>query len=168
MLSTIIAAPSDLTAERTAEAMARSLAALVSAAVEGIVANVTIAGPREAGLARLADHAGCAFVEGETPLAWLDAALAATRGERLFVLRAGRAPGAGFIEEIQDLPTSATALMRDAPEAFLHRLWPGLAPLAGVIIDRPRLGGAAPADLAGLARLARPARVLRTRARICL
>ncbi|MFV0281305.1 MAG: transposase, partial [Rhodoblastus sp.] len=65
MLSAIVLAPNgaDPLSARANEAVARSLGALVGAAVANVVRDACIVGAPQAGLAALADHAGCALIE---------------------------------------------------------------------------------------------------------
>src|SRR3984893_9021201 len=85
-----------------AEALARTLASLVTAKVEGLIGDVRIAGPARKGLGGVANRAGCALIEAENEACWLRLALQAARGPDVFLLRCGRAPEAGFIEEAAD------------------------------------------------------------------
>jgi|GEM_PF-754437 hypothetical protein len=141
MLSTIVFCEDRLAAQiqaRLAEVLARTLASLVTAKVEGILADVRIAGPAGAGLEAVANHAGCAFVEAAAEADWLRAALEAAKERLAFLLRCGFAPDPGFIEEAAEflslLPKGAPSmLLRAEPEAFLERLAPSLAPAAGLI-----------------------------------
>src|SRR5579885_1164592 len=138
MLSTIVFCEDRLAAQiqaRLAEVLARTLASLVTAKVEGILADVRIAGPAGAGLEAVANHAGCAFVEAAAEADWLRAALEAAKERLAFLLRCGFAPDPGFIEEAAEflslLPKGAPSmLLRAEPEAFLERLAPSLAPAA--------------------------------------
>jgi len=119
-----------------AVAMSRSLASLIGAAVEGLIGDVTIAGPSGLGLSIIADHAGCAFVEAAGEAEWLGAALAVAKEQDLFLLRAGYVPGPGFIEELRDhlnLYAGQTGLFCQTPERWPERLFPALAPIAGAI-----------------------------------
>lgn len=126
-----------------AEALVRTLASLVTANVEGLLRDVVIAGPEGQGLGLIADEAGCGLIEAATEPEWLRGAVEAARGPDLLLLRSGHAPEAGFIEEAGDFisrrghaPEVRTARLHAAPEAFLERLFPRLAPLAGLIASR--------------------------------
>jgi hypothetical protein len=85
-----------------AEVLARTLASVVTAKVEGLLGDVRIAGPARKDLGVVANHAGCALIEAENETDWLGLALQAARGPDVFLLRCGRAPEAGFIEEAAD------------------------------------------------------------------
>lgn len=78
-------------------ALAVSLAALVPGAVEGLVAEVVILdrGSRD-GTARLADAAGCRFVENGD----LVDVVRAARGEWLLLIEPGARPLLGWIEQL--------------------------------------------------------------------
>src|SRR3984893_8714959 len=105
MLSTIVFCedkPASPPARDLAEVLARTLASLVTAKVEGLIGDVRIAGPAGNGLSLVVNHAGCALVEAENEANWLRLALEATRGPDVFLLRCGRAPEVGFIEEAGD------------------------------------------------------------------
>ncbi|HEY8580469.1 MAG TPA: transposase [Beijerinckiaceae bacterium] len=134
----------------------RTLAALVPAAIEGVVRDVLLAAPAAGeALARIADHAGCEMVVAP-PAELLAAAAARLKEPRVFVLRAGMAPQAGFIGELADLLAyrpDAPALLRAEPRSLLTRLAPGLARPAACVVPRAALqaGGAAP-EVAAIAR----------------
>src|SRR5271156_3918363 len=105
MLSTIVFCedwPAGRPGRDLAEVLARTLASLVTAKVEGLLGDVRIAGPARKGLGLVANHAGCALIEAENEMDWLRLALQAARGSDVFLLRCGRAPEAGFIEEAAD------------------------------------------------------------------
>src|SRR6266700_4108337 len=68
------------------EALVRSLASLVRAAVVGVLRDVTIVGAADDGLAHIADHAGCAFVEAADAQVGLAKALASSRLPLIFAL----------------------------------------------------------------------------------
>ncbi len=125
------------------EAMARTLASLVPAAVEGLIRDVTLAALTGADQARtIADHAGCSLAEAAAPEGVLAAGLAGVRNELVFILRAGYAPQAGFIEEIVDLFSLAesrsprSAIMRAIPDSLTTRLFPVMNPVHGLIARR--------------------------------
>jgi len=125
MLSTIVFCedkPASAPSRDLAEILARTLASLVPAKVEGLLGDVRIAGPAKKGLGVVANHAGCALVEAENEAGWLRLALQAARGPDVFLLRCGRAPEAGFIEEAGDflaansMDKSMTHMSRPHPE----------------------------------------------------
>jgi hypothetical protein len=155
-----------------AERLVRSLSSLIRANVEGLLGDVAIAGPTGHDLGLIADQAGSGLIEAATEAEWLRGAIEAARGPQLFLLRSGFAPQAGFIEEAGDLlraaPTPA-ARLRATPESFVQRLFPGAAPLAGLIAPRDRCLAALTAKsamtFAALARFFSSAPALRTDAR---
>ena len=120
-----------------AELLARTLASLVTAKVEGLLGDVRIAGPAGKNLSILANHAGCDLIEAENEAAWLGLALQEARGPNVFLLRCGRIPEAGFIEEAGDFLASHSkdqpraAYLHALPESFIERIFPSLAPVAG-------------------------------------
>lgn len=155
-----------------AEALVRTLASLVRANVEGLLRDVLIAGPEGRDLALIADHAGCGLVEAPAEPEWLRLALVAARGPDLLLLRSGHAPGAGFIEEAGDLVSgrggaagTRAARLHVAPEAFPERLFPSLAPLAGLIAPRDLCLRAIPGTFRHLVRHVGKAPALRSVAR---
>lgn len=155
-----------------AEALVRTLASLVRANVEGLLRDVVIAGPEGHGLGLIADHAGCGLIEAGTEPVWLRRALEAARGPNLLLLRSGHAPEPGFIEEVADLVSGGggNSMLRPArlhanPEAFPERLFPRLAPLAGLIAPRDLCLGAPSGRFDILVRHVGKAKVLRSRAR---
>ncbi|MGH6850711.1 MAG: transposase [Methylocella sp.] len=154
-----------------AEVLARTLASLVTAKVEGLLGDVRIAGPAQTGLSLVANHAGCALTEAENEMDWLSLALQAARGPDVFLLRCGRAPEAGFIEEAADFVAQKNggkrrqARLRAAPESFIERVFPPAAPLAGLIAPRSLLLRAPRGGFQKLARCIVPAATFHTRAR---
>jgi hypothetical protein len=148
VLSTIVlyeegSPPSRQRERDPAEALVRTLASLVRANVEGLLRDVIIAGPEGHGLGVIADHAGCGLIEAETEPMWLRRAIEAARGPELLLLRSGHAPEPGFIEEAWDFLAGRggasrirSARLHAVPERFLERLFPRLAPLAGLIAPR--------------------------------
>lgn len=151
------------------ESLARTLGSLVPANVVGLLADVAIAGPRGQGLDALADHAGCGLIEADTETEWLRLSLEAARGPDLLLLRAGRAPEGGFIEEAGDFLASGAAprvlRLHAAPETLLERLFPDWAPLAGLIAPRDLCLAAPSGRFSALAHHIRPAAAMRARAR---
>jgi hypothetical protein len=124
MLSALVIATDGKDAPVAADALVRTLAALVPAAIEGLVRDLTIAGLAGHDLASIADHAGCEFSESLAASDVIANGLKLVRGPHVFVLRAGHAPEAGFIEEIGDFlnrsgAAERGALMRQKPESFL-------------------------------------------------
>ncbi|MGQ0443575.1 MAG: transposase [Beijerinckiaceae bacterium] len=157
-----------------AEVLARTLASLVPAKVEGLLGDVRIAGPARKGLNLVANHAGCTLIEAENEMDCISLALRAARGPDVFLLRCGRAPEAGFIEEAADFlakntsDRSRAAHLRAAPESFLERVFPALAPIAGLIANRDLMLRAPRGGFLDLAGFVAPSTLLRTRARrIC-
>jgi hypothetical protein len=170
MLSTIVfCEDKPATGRNLTEVLARTLASLVTAKVEGLLGDVRIAGPAGKSLGVVANHAGCALIEAENEAEWLGLALQAARGPDVFLLRCGRAPEAGFIEEAADFLTANTkdraACLRAAPESFLERIFPPAAPLAGLIAPRGLLLHAPRGGFRKLARCIGPAATFQTRAR---
>ncbi|MCB1542662.1 MAG: transposase [Rhodoblastus sp.] len=169
MLSAIVLAPSDadLAAGRAQEAIVRSLAALVGAAVADVVRDACIAGAPHARLSAIADHAGCALVEEADSRARIEEALHAARGDRVFLLTAGYAPMSGFIDEMSDWALSAAPpamALRAEPDSLARRIFPALAPCAGVIALKRDIQAVVGDSPAALARKL-GARTLLTRAR---
>lgn len=155
-----------------AEALVRTLASLVRANVEGLLRDVVIAGPEGHGLGVIADHAGCGLIEAGTEPVWLRHAIEAARGPDLFLLRSGHVLEAGFIEEAGDFVSGGggasavrAARLHAAPEKFLERLIPWLAPTAGVIAPRDLCLRAPSSTFRSLARHIGDALVLRSCAR---
>jgi hypothetical protein len=136
MLSTIVFCedkPASASGRDLAEVLARTLASLVTAKVEGLLGDVRIAGPAGKGLGVVANHAGCALIEAENERDWLHLALQAARGPDVFLLRCGRAPDAGFIEEVADFLAKNT---KDKSLSQKSRPHPE-EPRSGVSKDEP-------------------------------
>jgi hypothetical protein len=172
MLSTIVFCedkPASASGRDLAEVLARTLACLVPAKVEGLLCDVRIAGPAGRGLSLVANHAGCALIEAENEADWLSLALQAARGPDIFLLRCGRAPEAGFIEEAADFlaakDSSRAAWLRAAPESFLERVFLSLAPAAGLIAPRYLMLRAPRGGFSNLASFVAPSTAFQTRAR---
>ncbi|HUZ90332.1 MAG TPA: transposase, partial [Methylocella sp.] len=137
----------------------------MTAKVEGLLGDVRIAGPAGKDLGVLANHAGCGLIEADTEADWLSIALREARGLDVFLLRCGRAPEAGFIEEARDFlaenpkDSSRAAFLHAVPESFFERLFPSLAPIAGLIASRDLMLRAPRGGFAKLARFIAPATV---------
>ena len=169
----VIITPQNVPGSDVPRALVRSLSALVSAAVEGVLRDMIVASalPESADLSRVADHAGCDVVTGADPAAALLAALGKARGANLFVLRPGRAPEEGYIDELAELvsTTNPAALLRERASGFATRLFPAFCPVAGVVGTRADLQRAAEsgaAEPASLARHLRAPLTMRHRARV--
>jgi hypothetical protein len=174
MLSTIVSCEDRSAGEAAgglAENLMRTLASLVTAKVEGLLSDVTIAGPAGMGLGAAANHAGCNFVEEACEEEWLSRALEAARGPYILVLRSGYAPEPGFVEEANDFLAGEAkgqlppAVLRAAPASFLERMAPSLAPAGGLIAPRDLLLRAAAGSFPKLVRRIAPAAAFRTRLR---
>jgi hypothetical protein len=148
----------------------RSLASLVEGAVAGLICDAALAGPIGAGLADIAEEAGCDFIEAPTPAEGLAAALARVRRTEVFLLNAGYAIDRSFIDEARDAAAfgglAQPRALRLAPESLLTRLAPNLAPAVGVLARKDALAKAHSGDLPTLARRLH-ARELTVRARRC-
>lgn len=168
MLSTIIlACDRRVPALSSHECVARTLGALVPALVAGVVRDLVVATLSKDTIMRdIADEAGCGAAFSDTPDGILAAGLAAARGDFLLVLRAGYAPGAGFIEQVGDFLNDGggAALLRIEPDSLLTRLAPNSARVEGIILPRSRVAPGA-GDLRTLARGAGPTRTLAARLR---
>jgi hypothetical protein len=103
--------------------LAHTLAVLVSGAVDGLVSDVIVLdhGSRD-GSARVADAAGCRFVQQ-----WeLPDVLRTARGEWIMLLEPGARPQAGWIEEILEHASLSKAAARFSassryPKPFFKR-----------------------------------------------
>ena len=150
------------------EAVVASLAALVPAVIAGLVREASLAVTAgDAAMREIADHAGCRLVEAVAAADVLPAALAAARGPRVLVLRAGCVPEQGFAEELADFLRSDPAdcaLLRQMPARGLARILPSLAPVAGLVGAQSAMLEAGRRSLADLARTLHPSRVFRCRA----
>lgn len=145
--------------------LAYTLAVLVSGAVDGLVSDVIVLdnGSRD-GSARVADAAGCRFVDK-----WdLGEVLRTARGEWLMLLEPGARPQPGWIEEVLEYASLAKAPARFSPsrsfpKPFLKR-WQRKGPLElGLVMPkRQAVALAQPGmELSGLAK-ASSARKLRS------
>ena len=138
------------------EAVLRSLASLVDGCVQGLVGDAVLVGPTEdAGLASIADEAGCELVAAQAPADALAQALVLARREGVLLLTSGYAVERGFFEEIGDAlnfgdPAQAYVL-RAAPRSLLTRLAPSLAEPAALVARKAALKPGAD-DVPALAR----------------
>lgn len=166
MLSAIVLLPSPPEASPPPEAIVRTLAALVPAAIEGVVRDVVIAASaRSPDLVRIGDHAGCDIVAAEAE-ALLGAACEKLKAPAILVLRAGRVPEQGFVNELADLAAygpQQSALLREASRTLLTRLFPGLAPAAGVVAPRDMVAQTRRPSVRALARALNSPIVLKAR-----
>lgn len=151
--------------ERLHQGLVRSLAALVPALMQDCLREATIVGAPDAGLEKIADHAGCGLALDRDPARALAAALGDARCDRVFVLRAGCVPLSGYIDELKDLDGAPRALaLRLEPAGFAQRLAPRLSPVVGLSAPRRSCLEIRFSDAAEGARKLR-ASTLRTRAR---
>ena len=122
---------------RRNELVLRSLASLVEGAVDGLIADVALVGPSDAGFGKIADEAGCVLVENDAPAKGAAEALAGARQSNVFFFLAGHAIDRGFIEEARDAIAfgglKAARVLRAAPESLLTRLAPSLARPVGLL-----------------------------------
>ena len=98
--------------------LAYTLAVLVSGAVDGLVSDVIVLdhGSRD-GSARVADAAGCRFVDK-----WeLHDVLRTARGEWIMLLEPGARPQAGWIEEVLEHASLSKAPARFSPSSRFRR-----------------------------------------------
>jgi len=138
------------------ELVLRSLASLVEGAVDGLIADVALVGPRGAGFGKIADEAGCVLVENDAPAKGVAEALAGARQSNVFFFLAGHAIDRGFIEEARDAIAfgglKAARVPRAAPESLLTRLAPSLARPVGLLARKEVIIRAEATDLPKLAR----------------
>ena len=153
---------------RAQEAVVRSLGVLVGASVADLVRDACIAGPPGLRLETVADHAGCALVEHADAARALRGALAQARCDHVLVLDGGAAPAFGFLDELSDWLSArgahAAAAFRLEAETFSQRLFPSMAPVAGLVARKTDCLAVDGFDTPSLARRLR-AKTLRTRAR---
>lgn len=127
-------------------AVIKTLGALVELVVADIVADATIVTPPDAAIHGVENSAGCTIVEDARLGAGLYRALPRARRDTALVLMPGYAPAGTFRAEIELALAAdgakALALVAE-PETFFQRLWPGLAPTAGLVASRTRLAEAA-------------------------
>lgn len=98
--------------------LAHTLAVLVSGAVDGLVSDVIVLdhGSRD-GSARVADAAGCRFIEK-----WeLNEVLRMARGEWIMLLEPGARPQAGWVEEVLEHASLSKAPARFTPSRRFRR-----------------------------------------------
>jgi hypothetical protein len=171
MLSTFILMPATGDAPPALGALVRTLGALVPAIVEGLVRDVTVIAPNaDAGVRRIADHAGCDLVENADFDAALREGIAKARSPIVFLLRAGAFLDRAFLDEAarqfgpeRNTSDDRSLLIREAPDGLVTRVLPDLAPVAGVIASKAAL--AYPfKDFEALVKRQRAAQTLQSRA----
>ncbi len=120
--------------------LARTLASLVSGAVEGVVREVIVAdfGSSDA-THRVADHAGCRFMQGGD----LGAAIRAAKGEWLFFVEPGARLMEGWMEPVLAHTARTTgparlSVARGVRVPLLQRVFPATKAAAahGVILTK--------------------------------
>lgn len=144
----------------------RTLTALVPAAVQGLVRDLTLACPPGREFEEIADHAGCRLAAHADAAAALAAAIAGARENWLLLLLAGFAPESGFVEEAGDFVADGrerAGQLRRIPDGLWTRLFPDLAPVAGVLAPKALLGQGG--DFAARAAHVAPRQTFRVRAR---
>ena len=161
MLSAVILATDTIDGPARADFVARCLASLIDACVQGVVADAALIGEPGRNLGRIAEDAGCGFIEtGDAP-GGLQQALTVVRRDQIFLLSAGYAVERGLADELNDLfaygDTSAPRTLRAASTSFATRLFPSLSRPAGVLAPRRALTRVEAFDGGGdgMARLAR-------------
>ena len=98
--------------------LAHTLAVLVSGAVDGLVSDVIVLDHGSSdGSARVADAAGCRFVDK-----WeLQDVLKTARGEWIMLLEPGARPQSGWIEEILEHASASNGAARFSPSSRHRR-----------------------------------------------
>lgn len=143
MLSAIIFATDTIDGPARADFVARCLASLIDACVQGVVADAVLVGEPGRGLGKIAEDAGCGFIETNDAKEGLRQALAAVRRDQIFLLSASYAVERGFADEVNDLfaygDTGAPRTLRAASTTFVTRLFPDLSRPAGVVAPRRAL-----------------------------
>lgn len=150
-----------------AEVIVRSLVWLVSAVVSGVVQEVILAAPDRLDLTDVVDQSGCGLVQAAVEADRLAAAVAASRGRLLFVVRSGFLPDPGLVDELAALlrrapGAGAGALLLATPETPWERLLPDRAPAVGILVARATI--TRPGTFAQMAKASRHAARLRSRA----
>jgi len=139
------------------EGLARTLSSLVGAAVEGAVRDVIVCDRGSTdGTARVADHAGCVYIEGGE----MAAGIRRAKGEWLVILEAGaRLEGewaaAVFAHAAHSASPARFSRSRHDRASLLSRMFSARRPLAdGLVISKRQAGelARAGADAASLAR----------------
>jgi hypothetical protein len=145
MLSAIIFATDAIDGPARADFVARCLASLVEACVQGVVADAVLVGETGRGFDKIAEDAGCGFIETSSAAEGLRQALASVRRDQIFLLSAGYAVERGFADELNDLfaygDAGAPRTLRAASTTFATRLFPGLSRPAGVVAPHRALTG---------------------------
>ena len=150
-------------------AIVKTLGALVELVVADIVADATVVTRPDAAIHGVEHSAGCTIVEDAHLGAGLARALPRARRETALVLTPAYAPAGTFRAEIE-LAVSGEGLkaltLVAEPETFLQRMWPGIAPVTGLVATRTALVRAAQSTDGRLASLAKAlsARPMRTSA----
>ena len=127
-------------------AIVKTLGALVELVVADIIADATIVTRPDSSLRGVESSAGCMIVEDADLGAALARALPRARRNDALVLAPGYAPDAMFRAEIElefSGPQRRPLALVAEPENVLQRLFPALAPRAGLIASRSSLGGVA-------------------------
>jgi hypothetical protein len=145
---------------RDGELLARSLVWLVSAVVAGIVRDVILAGPEGAGLADIAEQAGCTAVVDDREAECLTKAVASSRQPRLLILQSAFQPGDGMVGELDGLVRmmrqDQTASLLAAPVTAWQGLLPGRARTVGLLAPTNRCRSLAGSDFRRLKARLRP------------
>ena len=140
MISAIILANDRIDGPARADFTARCLASLVEACVQGLVADAVLIGAPGRDLGRIAEDAGCGFIETPDATQGLREALAQVRRDHVLLLSAGYAVERGFADELDELfayeSGDAQRTLRATPNSFTTRLLPRLSKSAGIIAPR--------------------------------
>lgn len=154
----------------TSGAAVRSLAALVSGAVEGVIRDVQLLAPTAApDLAKVAEHAGCAYAAGDLTVL-VPRAVADARSGSVLLLAAGTSFDRAVTDEMADVVTrhgdwlAGGMALKSVGTGPLGRMLPRFAATVGVLAARDRLAGVAAATMPAVWRAVRPRRSFTTRA----
>ena len=147
----------------------RTLASLVPATVEGVVRDLCLVGPAaKAGLADVADHAGCVYRTAERIPDSIRLGTRELRCPCVLVTFAGAVFDRPFVEELSSLlPTlddaEGTYILRAVRHDLIGRVFPSIGLVAGVLAQRTWLEATQAATMDALARSAKPRRDFKTR-----
>ena len=140
MISAIILATDAVDGPARADFTARCLASLVEACVQGLVADAVLIGPPGRDLGRIAEDAGCGFIETPDATHGLREALAQVRRDHVLLISAGYAVERGFADELNEVfvyhASDTSRTLRATPSSFATRLLPRLSKSAGIIAPR--------------------------------
>ena len=140
MISAILLAHGTTLSARTTLTVPRCLTSLIDACVQGVITDAILVGPGGQLLDRIADDAGCSYIESHDPTQGVREALKLSRNDHVLLLSTNYAVDQSFSEEARDIFANnyrqQAFILRSAPNTLITRLLPRSAAPAGIVAPK--------------------------------